>query len=266
MALIGSALATAVGAGISAWNGQANRDSQERVNDVTWSREDSSIARRVEDLKNAGLSPVLAAGSGASAQQVTAPQLDLSGLSEAIKNSPMNLLSMQKGYADIDATKAGTELSKIQATSELFKQAFVNQQTQNLQSEKAGIDLRNSWINADVSSQLGLRSAQVSKLNKELGQISANTALLQARTAYEQVNKDFLMTKMDNEKILRDMNIINRSWLPYTNMGNYFNSMSSGNMLKTLLGGIGASAGILEHQFPNLSFDKSSKSWYYPKQ
>ena len=45
---------------------QENLAWQREAQGITWSREDNAVQRRVADLKAAGLSPVLAAGSAAS--------------------------------------------------------------------------------------------------------------------------------------------------------------------------------------------------------
>ena len=76
-------------------------------------RDDTSILRRVADLRAAGLSPVLAAGQGAgtggtvpiSGAQSQAPSINLDTM------FAMNLMKME---ADISATRAQEEYTKIQ--------------------------------------------------------------------------------------------------------------------------------------------------------
>ena len=85
-----------------AWQKDVQRD--------IFAREDTSIARRVADLKNSGLSPVLAAGQGAGTGGVVstnAPQLDL-------PDTSMMAINMLKQEADISATRAQEEYTNLQ--------------------------------------------------------------------------------------------------------------------------------------------------------
>ena len=75
-----------------------------------FAREDTSIARRVADLKSSGLSPVLAAGQGAGTGgtiSVTPPQLNLG-------DSATQAMNLLKQEAEISATRAQEKYTKLQ--------------------------------------------------------------------------------------------------------------------------------------------------------
>lgn len=85
-----------------AWQKDVQRD--------IFTREDTSIARRVADLKASGLSPVLAAGQGAGTGgtvSVNAPQLNLG-------DNAMMAMNLMKQEADISATRAQEAYTELQ--------------------------------------------------------------------------------------------------------------------------------------------------------
>ena len=102
------------------WQKQAQR--------TTWKREDTAIERRVADLRRSGLSPVLAAGQGASSGPIvstTAPRIDLPDPQEKVAV----LLSMLKMKEDISNTVA--DRYRIKKESELLGKKIVNQSIDN---------------------------------------------------------------------------------------------------------------------------------------
>lgn len=114
--MIGLGAATAAIAGVNAGTGLMNTymqwqnlQYQKHVQSQIFGREDSSIRRRVRDLKAAGLSPVLAAGQGAGTGGVVktnAPQVDLRA---------GELLAMMKMKQDIEVTEEQKKLIQAQA-------------------------------------------------------------------------------------------------------------------------------------------------------
>jgi len=123
MSVLGSTLGgigTLIGAGADIYNiGQQKKqfEWQKMAQEKTWAREDNATQRRVADLKAAGLSPTLAAGSAAQASSpITpkAPQADMSNM--------MNGLAISNMVENIAKTKA--EKKRIQQETDIVKHDF----------------------------------------------------------------------------------------------------------------------------------------------
>lgn len=90
---------------------------------MTWSREDNATQRRVNDLRTAGLSPVLAAGAAAQTSapvqigtQQAAPNAfsAAGGAMTGAVGAAQQMLSMAQTKTGIDASRAQMELTKAQ--------------------------------------------------------------------------------------------------------------------------------------------------------
>lgn len=94
-------------------NQSYNRDLQERV----FAREDNAVQRRAEDMRAAGINPILAAGSPAQAGSVVrsdAPQLDASQVVQNALGVKSAEVAIQKQKADVSRTQAETRLLNMQ--------------------------------------------------------------------------------------------------------------------------------------------------------
>jgi len=137
MGIIDSAINAAVTTSINS----KNKNYQDRVNRQIWKREDNAVQRRVEDLKKAGLSPVLAAGSAAgSGGIVQSPRMDAPQITDPLA-SAQDLMQQQ---ADIGRTNAQKDLLEKQTEG---------QQTLN---NSAAFDFANKvQAGADPKSEFG---------------------------------------------------------------------------------------------------------------
>lgn len=148
-----------------------------------FNREDSAIRRRVEDLKSAGMSPLLAAnGEGASAGQAIA--------TEALQSEYIPPENPLAGITD-----AMSKIAAIQKTT---------LETQNLNQQNIGVALNNRLLKADVDikEELGKKLAQInlgivneqlidlqnknSKFSKEMEALGLNNKLLAKNLELEQ--------------------------------------------------------------------------------
>lgn len=168
---------------------QWQKDSQAR----TWSREDSAIARRVADLKAAGLSPVLAAGSGASTSSpihLNAPQMaptDISG----VQRGMMSMGNIAQTLASLAATNA--QVKKTEQETILMRYSVFNAEREKqitvlkdlLQAEQSGglsgrdgEALRRKMLEL---AELGSAKAESQKKGADAGAAQRNLNMAQER-------------------------------------------------------------------------------------
>lgn len=142
--VVGGAISGAFGLAGSAVSAREARENQRRQ--IEWERERATHAHQweVEDLKAAGLNPILSAGgSGAVTGGISAPQVDTSGISGA-GTAFINALNTAADTAQkkADTAKTGAEIGNINqdTKNKVQQELYIKAQTLAEQARKGLID------------------------------------------------------------------------------------------------------------------------------
>ena len=173
-----------------------------QVQQKTWDREDNSIQRRVEDLTKAGLSPVLAAGTGAQASAPIRAQVPGAGIGNTAVEMMQLRSALMRQKQDIATSAAQEKLNQMQAeNAELqnlpMKQFLRSNMRINPESHE-GAEFSPSQFLGFQYAKEALKSYEIANSIQSKAKYDAEKAFEDAklsRIAAQQAQYDFDITK-----------------------------------------------------------------------